>query len=116
MINNRLHTVKMVGGGIQQGTNGSSPVVTKFDASIALRAIEGLEGELSQVSSTSAIAELRADLATIKAQLLKSSPSHSILAESTKSVRNVAEGILASAMTNSTVQLASDLLRALGLG
>jgi hypothetical protein len=116
VTSNSIRIETMIGGGIQQGTHGSSQVITHVDAPTALRAIEGLEVELSQASSTPTIVELRADLAAIRAQLSKSSPSHSILTESTRSVRNVAEGILAGAMTNRTVQLAADLLRALGLG
>lgn len=116
VTNNSIQIENMIGGGIQQGTYDTSQVVTQVNVPAALQAIEGLEGELSQSSSTPIIVELRADLATIKAQLSKSSPSQSILAEATKSLRSVAEGILAGAMTNRTIQFATDLLRALGIG
>ncbi len=116
VTSNSIQIETMIGGGIQQGTHGSSQVITHVNAPSALRAIEGLEVELSQASSTPTIVELMADLATIRAQLSKSSPSPTILTEATKSLRNVAEGILAGAVTNRTMQLATDLLRALGLG
>lgn len=116
VTSNSIQIETMIGGGIQQGTRGSSQFIAHVDAPTALRAIEGLEVELSQASSTPTIVELRADLATIKAQLSKSSPSPTILTEAAKSFRNVAEGIVAGAMTNRTMQLATDLLRALGLG
>jgi hypothetical protein len=116
VTSNSIQIETMIGGGIQQGTHGTSQVLTHINVPAAQHAIEGLEVELSQSTSTPIVVELKADLATVKAQLSKSSPSHSILAEATKSLRNVAEGILAGAMTNRTVQLATDLLRALGLG
>ena len=61
------------------------------------------------------IAELKADLATIKAQLQKPVPNGAILTEAGKSVRSIAEGIVAGMMTSRAIQSVSELVRALGL-
>jgi hypothetical protein len=115
MSNNSITIDTMLGGGIQQGTRNSSQVNTaKFDASAALSALAKLQAELATTSLSPDIEELQADLATIKVQLQKAQPNSTILTEAVRSVRNVTEGIVAGAMTNRTVQLATDLLRSLG--
>jgi len=61
------------------------------------------------------LSDIQNDLETIKAQLRKRQPSPSILAETFGSLRNVAEGIFAGAVTSPVVGWVQDLGRALGV-
>jgi hypothetical protein len=59
-------------------------------------------------------AAMAADIATIKAQLTKPSPSMTILREAGKSIRNMVEGVVASLLTPEFITVTAALRAALG--
>lgn len=104
---------------LQQGASLSAKNAagdSTFSVQLALGALENLERALIDASITrDQRAEIMGDLATIKAQLTKPSPSRTIIAESAKTLRNIAEGIFAGSLTQPAIDAAHILLKALGL-
>ncbi len=118
LATSHIHVENMHGGAIQQATTESTQVVVH---SIDISKIASAAAKLEEALDTAELprnvaAEIRSDLATIKAQLAKASPSRQILAEAGKSLRNLTEGIVAGAMTSRVIEAAAVLGRALGLG
>ncbi|MGB6446410.1 MAG: hypothetical protein WBF47_14700 [Xanthobacteraceae bacterium] len=82
----------------------------------AKAAVAKFEAVLSQAAiPADAQAEIAADLQTIKAQLLKPSPSLSILREVGKSARNILEGLAAGIPTPGVLAAGPALWTATGL-
>lgn len=103
---------------LQQGA--SQEAMNSSDTTIcvqsALRTLEVLERALEEATlSHEKQFEILGDIATIKAQLTKPKPTAAIINESLKTIRNVAEGLVAGAITQPTINAAQAVLRALGL-
>jgi hypothetical protein len=63
-------------------------------------AVADLEARLAELNiPTEILSDIRNDVATIKAQLSKSKPSHPIIHESVRSIRSVFEGVIADVTT-----------------
>jgi hypothetical protein len=117
VANNSINIGTMSGGAIQQGSPGATQTVEfKLNVEVALAAVHTFESELSKVRiDDGAMTELAADIATIKAQLSKPSPSIGILQEAGRSIRNIVEGIAAGILTSPVVTAAAALGAAIGL-
>jgi hypothetical protein len=100
-IANAITIGTMTGSVIQQGSPGATQrAELQLDIKTVTAAVGALESELSKVHlDENATAALAADIATIKAQLSKPSPSIRILQEAGKSIRNVTEGIAGGLLT-----------------
>lgn len=87
-----------------------------IDIAAAGHAVDDLERELPNLMLADEVrGELEGDLATIKAQLRKSSPSAAILREAGRSVRSITEGVLAGVFTPQGVVAIAMLANALGI-
>lgn len=104
-----------VGVAIQQGTASSvQNMHYQVDAGAASRALDILERELAAAPvPQDVLADLQADIATLRAQLSKSSPSFSILNEAGKSIRSITEGVIAGIITPEATIAVGALLTAL---
>jgi hypothetical protein len=111
VANNSINIGTMSGGAIQQGSPGATQTVEfKLNVEVALAAVHTFESELSKVRiDDGAVTELAADIATIKAQLSKPSPSIGILQEAGKSIRNIVEGIAGGILTSPVLTAAAEL-------
>jgi hypothetical protein len=116
MTSNSINVGNMTGN-IQQGSPGATQTFElKANIGTAQAALQAFEAELNKSEiDDRARQELAADIATIKAQLSKPSPSVSILHEAGKSVRNVVEGVVAGALTSPLLHTAIALGLTLGL-
>ena len=116
-IANAITIETMTGSVIQQGSPGATQTVQqKVDVKSVTTALNTLESELSRVQiDNTTLTELSADIATIKAQLSKPSPSMRILQEAGRSVRNVIEGIAGGILTPEVIAAVTALGAALGL-
>lgn len=111
-MSNSINIGVMSGGAIQQGTSESTQ---NFEVDLATRVLADFEAALaSEDVPHNQLANIRADIATIKAQLAKPEPSRAILREAGKSVRSVVEGVFAGAITNRVVEAAVALGRVFG--
>jgi hypothetical protein len=114
-VANSINIGTMTGSVIQQGSPGATQTVN-LNIEGALAALHTFESELSKVQIDGrTMNDLAADIATIKAQLSKPSPSVGILQEAGKSLRNVVESIAAGVLTSEVVAAAIALANALGL-
>lgn len=117
-VGNSITIGSMTGSTIQQGSPGAKQTVeitlnvenvtnalTRFESAIATAALPAKTME-----------ELKGDIQTIRAQLQKPSPSHPIIQEAGKSLRNVVEGITGGMLTPTVAAAAAALWSALGLG
>ncbi len=104
-----------IGAPIQQGTVGSTQIVTTISGLDVQAAVAAL-AELRAALSTTGVEEpeLEADLATIGAQLASPSPKTGILRESIVSVRRIAEGIVAAGAAPELVRYVEQLSHTLG--
>jgi hypothetical protein len=105
-------------GNIQQGSPGASQSFEfKLNVEGARTALHAFETELSKVviDDRTRLDELAADVATIKAQLSKSSPSLTILQEAGKSLRKITERVVAGVVTSPVLKAVVALGTALGL-
>ena len=101
---------------LQASPSATQTVEMKVGVMAISTALSTLEHELSKAQiGANAMTELSADIATIKAQLSKPSPSIRILQESGRSVRNIVEGITAGILTPETIAAVGALATALGL-
>jgi hypothetical protein len=109
-------TVGNMTGNIQQNSPGGTQTFEfKLNIEAAQTALQTYESELNKIEvDDRARRDLVADIATIKAQLCKPSPSASILRETARSVRNVTEGIVGGLLTSPVMQAAIALGTALG--
>ena len=114
---NAINIGTMTGSVIQQGSPGATQrAELQLDIKAVTAAVGTLESELSKVHlNEDATAALAADIATIKAQLSKPSPSIRILQETGKSIRNVTEGITGGLLTPGVMAALGALGTALGL-
>jgi hypothetical protein len=114
---NAINIGTMTGSVIQQSSPGATQTVElKIDVQAVTAALSTLESELSRTKiDENAMASLLADIATIKAQLSKPSPSVGILQEAGRSVRNVIEGIAAGMLTPEAIAAMTALGASLGL-
>lgn len=103
---------------LQQGSHQSSQIASfGLDVESVRIAISGFEAALGREKIAPEVREeIAAEVATIKAQLMKSTPSKSIIAEAGKSLRGISEGALGGALTPAAIAAASMLWHALGLG
>jgi hypothetical protein len=109
----------VAGVAIQQGSpHATQHVVGEINVQAAHAAIGVFERELASVPALAGKrGELEGDLSTIRAQLSKSSPSRTIVAEAGRSLRNLVEGAIGNALTPpALVGAMSALWKALGLG
>ena len=114
MTNNSI-TVGNMTGNIQQGSPGASQSFEfKLNVEAARTALHAFETELSKIviDDRTRLDELAADVATIKAQLSKSSP---ILQEAGKSLRKITESVVAGVVTSPVLKAVVALGTALGL-
>jgi hypothetical protein len=101
---NVINVQTMTGSIIQQGTEGSSATITLGSSELAQ--IRNLLAEINNsiVSfdlSGDQAAELRADVASIDAQLQSPKPKCSVIREALSSIRAIMEGITANVVTSS---------------
>jgi hypothetical protein len=108
----------MTGSTIQQGSpNATQTVSIHLNIGDIERAVADFEAALDATDLPAAtVAELKGDIATIRAQLSKASPMAGILQEAGRSMRNVVEGIAAGLLTPAVLAAAPALWSALGLG
>jgi hypothetical protein len=111
-VSNAINIGSMTNSVVQQGSPGATQSVTmKVDeAKAAIAAIEAHSGNLSLPADK--LSDLQNDIDTIKAQLAKTTPSHSIVGEAARSIRNVIEGAMKDAIT----PLITGALLAIGQG
>jgi hypothetical protein len=104
-------------GNIQQGSHGASQSGDfKISVETVTTALHKFESELSKQSlDDDKMTAIAADVATIKAQLTKPSPSMTILRESGKSLRNIIEGIGAGMLTPEFITVTAALGSVLGV-
>jgi hypothetical protein len=116
LANNSINVGTMTGSVIQQASPGASQSGdVKVNIEAVTTALRSFESELSKQSfDEGKMAAFAADVATIKAQLTKPSPSMTILHEAGKSIRNVIEGIAASLLTPEFVAVTDALSAVLG--
>jgi hypothetical protein len=113
---------QMTGSAIQQGSPGAKQSV-EFNLNVetikeALAAFETAVTSASLPPDT--LADVRADIDTIRAQLVKSTPNRGIIQEAGKSLRHVVEGVvggmLTTPVTTAVTTAAAMLWSALGIG
>lgn len=103
---------------IQQGSSHATQhAVGAINMQAVQTALGALEKELARVPTLAdKRSDLESDLSTIKAQLSKSSPSRTIIAEAGRSLRNLIENAIGNALTPpALVNAATALWKALGL-
>lgn len=100
VVNNTINAGHIVGP-IQQGTTHSTQHSSiAVDRTSLQGALSKLEEHLADPANDTLVVEsLRSDIATIKLQLAKPEPSHGVLREVTKSMRNLVEGITGGLLT-----------------
>jgi hypothetical protein len=100
-VSNEINIGSMTNSAVQQGSPGaiqSQNVAIQVDeATAAIAAIEAHCGHLNLPAEK--LSDLQSDLTTIKAQLAKATPSHSIVSEAARSIRNVLEGAIGGTLT-----------------
>jgi hypothetical protein len=117
VTNNSINVGTMTGSVIQQGSPGASQSGDfKVNVEAVTAALHDFESELSkQTLDGDKMAAIAADVATVKAQLTKPSPSMTILREAGKSIRNIVEGIAATLITPEFITVTAALGSALGV-
>lgn len=117
MAKNFISIGTMTGSSIQQDSAGAKLANTvEINVQEALAAIESFEASLKKIALERQVAgDMAADIATIKAQLSKQAPSIKILHETAKSLRNIAEQIVAGVLTSESVQALAAFGVAIGL-
>lgn len=110
-MSNSISIGVMSGGLLQQGTVGSTQTVSNaFNAQELGAATEALLTALrNEPTPPAQLTVIEADIATIRAQLAKPTPSSTILREAGQSIRHITEGIVAGALTPSTIAAAQTL-------
>ncbi len=115
-VSNAINIGSMTNSAVQQGSPGatqSQSVAIKIDeAKAAIAALEAGHGELKLPAEQ--LSDFRNDLATIRAQLAKAAPSHSIVREAARSVRTIAEGAVGGMLTPSIMTALAALGKATG--
>ena len=115
-VSNAINIGSMTNSAVQQGSPGatqSQSIVIKVDeAKAAIAALEAGHGELNLTAEK--LSDLQSDLDTIKAQLAKTAPSHSIVREAARSVRTIVEGAVGGMLTPSIVTAIVALGKATG--
>lgn len=117
-VANAINIGTMTGSTIQQGSpNATQNVQFTLNVESVRTALDQLDIAIADLNlPATTLAELQADIGTIRAQLSKPSPSLPILREAGRTLRNVIEGIAASALTPTLIAVAPALWSALGLG
>ena len=116
---NVLQVQSMVGSQIQQGTHGStqsqSQSISQNDLAAVQSLLVALHGNIGAFGlAAEARAEAEAEIQTLEAQLRSSKPKPAILRESLKTLRNIIEGVAASAVATQVLLLFAPLAAALG--
>jgi hypothetical protein len=108
----------MTAGNVAQASPGAKQSVEyNLEIEATEKALTAFEAALASASLPSdTLAELTADISTIRAQLAKSSPSRVIVQEAGKTLRNVVEGIGGGMLTPTVLTAATALWAALGFG
>lgn len=114
-VTNNINVGGDVVGGIQQNTHNSIQNVSILDRHAIEAALSTAEQHLAEVSSTE-LEPIRADLATIRAQLKKPTLSESILRETGKTLRNLTENVAATALAPHVQAALLALAATLGAG
>jgi hypothetical protein len=117
-VGNSITIGSMTGSTIQQGSPGAKQTVEiTLNVESVTNALARFESEIATAAlPAKTVEELMGDVHTIRAQLAKPSPSHVIIREAGKSIRNVVEGITGGMLTPTAVAAAAALWSALGLG
>ncbi|MDB5600943.1 MAG: hypothetical protein JWN71_2987 [Xanthobacteraceae bacterium] len=115
MTRNSISIGTMTGSTIQQSSpHAKQTVEFVLNMDTAKAALEKFESSLEGLKvQPELIDEMRADVATLRAQLAKSAPSQTILQEAGKTLRNVVEGIGAGLLTPTMPMAAQALWSAL---
>lgn len=103
-MTNNIEIGVMTGGGVQQGNAASTQQVesaTSVDVPSVRATLQAFETDIDNAQvPTNIKGEIKAELATIRAQLEKATPSSSILREAGASLRNIVEGAVGSAVSS----------------
>jgi hypothetical protein len=114
-MTNTIHIGSMVNSSVQQGSHDANQAIQIATGDIST-ALGELEGHLSTLTlAENEKTSIAADVATIKAQLLKPNPSRAILSEAGKSIRSIVENIAASAVTPQVLAALANFVRSIGL-
>lgn len=116
--NNHVAIGVMSGGAVQQGTSHLTQTIhNKIDTKRICEALDHFESSI--ISSANIprdyLADLTADIATLRGQLAKTQPSVSILHEAGRSLRNVTEGALGGMLSHPAASSATALWQLLGI-
>jgi hypothetical protein len=117
-MNNSISIGVMSGGMLQQATDHSSQSASNsFNVGSAKEALDALTETLKgAMLPQDTLADIQADIETIRAQLAKATPSPSIVREAARSLRSIVEGIAAGVLTSPVAEAAEKLFRVLGFG
>jgi hypothetical protein len=117
-IMNSITVGNMTNSALVQGSPGAQQTMdVTLNIQSAGSALADFESAVSTVAlPPKAMEELRGDIQTIRSQLQKPSPSHLIIQEAGKSLRNVVEGVAGGMLTPVATTAALALWSALGLG
>lgn len=115
-VSNTMNIDTMINSAVQQGSPGAtqsqSVVINVDEAKAAMAVIEAHYGDLNLPAEK--LSDLQNDLTTIKAQLAKATPLHSIVCEGVRSIRNVVEGAIGGMLTPGIAPVINAALVALG--
>jgi hypothetical protein len=100
-VSNAINVNSMINSAILQGSAGATQrhdvTISVDEAKAAIEAIEAHSGKLGLPADK--LSDLQSDIATIRSQLAKATPSHLIVGEAARSIRNVAEGAIGGMLT-----------------
>jgi hypothetical protein len=101
---------------VRQGSPGATQTQNvNINVDEAKAAIAALEAHIASLGlPADKLSDLHNDLATIKAQLAKTTPSHSILGEAAHSIRNITERTIEEALSPTVTGAIMELGKALG--
>jgi len=116
MASNTITIGNMTGSTIQQGSPNSTQQQVAINVASADKALADLEQSLAESEvAADTLAEMKADIQTIRAQMAKPSPSMTIVREAGKSLRNVVEGGVGGMLTPAATAAAKALWSLLGI-
>lgn len=114
------NTVTIAGpnyGPVQQGGQGNTQTATQtFDVAAAAAALKRFADQLSGFADTEVLADLQAEIATLRLEMGKRRPSLSIVREAGRALRSMTEGVAAGLLTPPAAAAALALWSALPLG
>jgi hypothetical protein len=118
-MKNEIHIGAMSGSTIQQGTSNSNQtnsINNEIDVTSALDALGALDDRLSEaICDDAQLANIRADISALKAQLERPEDSTDVVREIGRSLKKVTEGIAINVGSEALTGAALKLRKALGL-